>query len=442
MKKTSGSLTNDVTKNGVTNALTVREKSWIMYDWANSVYATIMMAAIFPVYFTGLVNRTGAAGDAWWSAGTAIAMVITAVLSPIAGAIADYAGYKKKLFVFFLALGAGATLLCAAFGTWQLMLVCTILSRIGFSASVMLYDSFLPDVTTPERMDRVSGLGFAFGYIGGSTIPFVASIALIQFGPRIGVNGDAAVKIALLLTALWWLAFSIPFLKNVTQIHSVAKPEREIVKKTFSAIAAAAVKIFRHKPLFFFIIAYFFYIDGVGTIINMSTSYGETLGINTVGMITALLVTQLIAFPCAILFARLSGRFGSLRMLFCAVCVYLGISGVGFIMGFGLETTLFDKNTALVLFWVLAVLVGMVQGGIQAVSRSHFAKLVPPENAGEFFGFFDIFGKFASVMGPTLYAVVKTVTGRSSFAILSITLLFIIALAVFAAKGKTMTINK
>jgi UMF1 family MFS transporter len=410
-----------------------------MYDWANSVYATIMMAAIFPVYFTGLVNRTGAAGDAWWSAGTAVAMVITAVLSPIVGAVADYAGHKKKLFVFFLVLGTGATLLCAVFGTWQLMLVFTILSRIGFSSSVMLYDSFLPDVTTPDRMDRISGLGFAFGYIGGSTIPFVISIALIQFGGRFGINGDMAVKIALLLTALWWLLFSVPFLKNVRQIHGVEKPKSDIVKKTFVAIAAVAVKIFRHKPLFFFVIAYFFYIDGVGTIINMSTSYGETLGLNAVGMITALLVTQLIAFPCAILFARLSSSFGSLRMLCGAVIVYLGISCLGFIMGFGLETALFDKNTALALFWTLAVLVGIVQGGIQAVSRSHFAKLVPPENAGEFFGFFDIFGKFASVLGPALYALVKTTTGRSSFAILSITLLFIAALAVFAAKGKVMT---
>ncbi|MDR1470794.1 MAG: MFS transporter [Spirochaetaceae bacterium] len=423
------------------SALTKKEKSWIMYDWANSVYATIMMAAIFPVYFTGLVNRTGAAGDAWWSAGTAVAMVITAVLSPIAGAVADYAGHKKKLFVFFLVLGTAATLLCAVFGTWQVMLVFTVLSRIGFSTSVMLYDSFLPDVTTPERMDHVSGLGFAFGYIGGSTIPFVASIALIQFGGRFGIDGTAAVKISLLITALWWAGFSIPFLKNVTQVHSVEKPERAVVKTTFAAIACAATKIFRYKPLFFFIVAYFFYIDGVGTIINMSTSYGETLGLNAVGMITALLVTQLVAFPCAILFAKLSGRFGSLRMLFGAVVLYLGISGVGFVMGFGLETGLFDKDTALVLFWVLAVLVGMVQGGIQAVSRSHFAKLVPPENAGEFFGFFDVFGKFASVMGPALYAVVRTATGRSSFAILSIALLFIAALAVFAAKGKIMNGN-
>ncbi|MDR1096127.1 MAG: MFS transporter [Spirochaetaceae bacterium] len=425
-------------KNSRTGALTVKEKSWIMYDWANSAYATVMMAAIFPVYFTGLVNRTGAAGDAWWSAGTAVAMVITAALSPVAGALADYAGHKKKLFVFFLALGAGATLLCALFGTWQLMLVCAGLSRVGFSASLMLYDSFLPDVTTPERMDRVSGLGYAFGYIGGSTIPFAASIALIQFGPRFGINGDAAVKIALLITALWWILFSIPFLKNVTQTHGVAKPERDLARKTCSAIAAAAVKIFRHKPLFFFIIAYFFYIDGVGTIISMSTSYGETLGIDAVGMISALLVTQLIAFPCAILFARLSERFGSLRMLTGAVCVYLGISGIGFIMGFGLETALFDKTAALALFWTLAVLVGTVQGGIQAVSRSHFAKLVPPENAGEFFGFFDIFGKFASVTGPALYAIVKTTTGRSSFAILSISLLFITALTILAAKHQTI----
>jgi UMF1 family MFS transporter len=247
------------------------------------------------------------------------------------------------------------------------------------------------------------------------------------------------VKLSLVITVLWWGLFSIPFLKNIKQVHGIDKPQSDFVKQTFVAIGRTAKRIFQHKGIFYFIIAYFFYIDGVGTIINISTAYGATLGLNSTGMIIALLVTQLIAFPCAIWFSRLSKRFGSAFMLVWAVCLYLVICIVGFVMGFGLETDLFGADTGLVLFWTLAVLVGTVQGGIQAISRSHFAKLVPPEYSGEFFGFFDIFGKFAAVMGPALYAYIRSaIPARSSLAILSIAALFIIALVIFAVKGKEM----
>lgn len=416
--------------------MTSQEKSWILYDWANSVYATIMMAAVFPIFFTGMANSElgQGAGDYWWSVGTSVAMFLIAVMAPVIGAFADYKGYKRKLFVAFLALGLVFTALCAFTSNWAGMLVGYVLSHIGFSGSCLVYDSFLPDVTTGDRMDTVSGYGYALGYIGGSTIPFLFSIGLIQFGSLIGIGGTMAVKISLIITVLWWGLFSIPFLKNIRQTHYVEKPKSGVFKTTFAAIGRTAKKIYQKKSIFYFILAYFFYIDGVGTVINMSTSYGTTLGLDSVGMILALLVTQLVAFPCSIAFSRMSKKFGSLPMLTGAVVLYLFICILGFVMGFGLEEAWFSVGVAQGLFWLLAFMVGMVQGGIQAISRSHFGKLVPPENSGEFFGFYDIFGKFASVLGPALYAVTKSVTGRSSLSILSIILLFLVALVIMTAK--------
>lgn len=415
---------------------TKQEKSWVMYDWANSVYATIMMAAVYPMFFTAMVDGqlgTGM-GTYWWGIGTSIAMIVTAVAAPIIGAIADYKGNKRKLFIAFLALGCGFTLVAAFAEVWWLMLVGYAVSHIGFNASCLVYDSFLTDVTTPERMDKVSSFGYAMGYIGGSTIPFLAAIAFTLVLDDMSL----AIKLSLILTVLWWAGFTIPFLKNIKQEYWVEKPEKSAVKETFKAIGRTASKIFKNKKIFFFIIAYFFYIDGVGTVIGMSTSYGTTLGLDTTGMILALLVTQLVGMPCAIFFSHLSKRYGSLRMLTVAVCIYLAICIVGFLMGFGLEQAWFGTSTALMLFWVLAVMVGTVQGGIQAISRSHFGKLVPPENSGEFFGFFDIFGKFAAVLGPLLYANVSLAAGRSSFGILSIVLLFLVALIIMAAKRKEL----
>jgi UMF1 family MFS transporter len=421
-----------------TEKFTKNEKSWILYDWANSVYATIMMAVIYPIYFVSYVNGQGGSGDSWWGIGVSIAMLIMALAAPVVGALADYRGYKKRLFLVFLVLGLIFTLVSALADIWPLMLLGCIVSRIGFSGSCLIYDSFLPDVTTPERMDRVSGFGYAFGYIGGSTIPFVLSIALMQAAPAIGIDTARAVKLSLVITVLWWGLFSIPFIKNIRQVHYVEKPQTGMMRNTFAAIGATLKKIIAHKGVLFFMLAYFFYIDGVDTVINMSTAYGETLGLGQISMILALLVTQLVAFPCSILFSRLSRRFSSLRMLLAAVWIYAAICVLGFVMGFGLEQGYFGVPTATVLFWILAVMVGSVQGGIQATSRSHFARIVPPENAGEFFGFFDIFGKFASIMGPALYSFIKTVTGSSACSILSILALFAAALIIFAAGGKYM----
>jgi UMF1 family MFS transporter len=422
--------------NRKTSRFTQEEKSWILYDWANSVYATIMMAAVFPIFFSSVAGEAGQSGDYWWGIGTSVAMLIVALTAPFVGAIADFKGYKKKLFIGFWALGLGFTLLSAVAGNWVLLLIGYVVSHVGFSGSNLAYDSFLPDVTTPERMDRVSSYGFAMGYIGGSTIPFMVSIALISFGERFGIDMYLAVRLSVLITMLWWGLFTIPFLKNIKQKHGIEKPATGFVRETVLAVGKTAGRIVKDKGILLFLLAYFFYIDGVGTVINMSTSYGTTLGLDSTGMILALMVTQFVAFPCSILFSRLSKRYGSLPMLTVAVCIYLLICIIGFVMGFGLEESYFDTSVALILFWILATMVGTVQGGIQAISRSYFGKLVPPENAGEFFGFFDIFGKFASVMGPALYALTKSLTERSSFSILSIVLLFLVALAILAGGRK------
>ncbi len=481
-----------------------------MYDWANSVYATIVMAAVLPTYFAALDPNA----DAWWGYGTSIATFVIAVLAPVLGAVADYKGMKKKLFSFFLVLGVIFTTAMAFTDNWRLMLVGYILSYIGFAGANLFYDSFLTDVTTPARMDDISAKGYAMGYIGGSTIPFLISIALISF--VLADNMVLAIKLSLILTSVWWAVFSIPILKNVKQTHSLGELPKDAIKHAFVNVGRTFKNIISNKALLFFIIAYFFYIDGVGTVIHMSTVYGSTLGLNTTSMIIALLITQLVAAPCSVLFAKLSDKIGSIKMLGISIGVYFLICLVGFYMGFSLEPSQFATERAFTeayvsvlpdaddpsseyydgylaamnklsastraedvaqaieaqdldsavkaklseavvpvleavtaegvhdaalkrsnaLFWMMAVLVGTCQGGIQALSRSYFGKLIPPEKSNEYFGFFDIFGKFASVIGPALYAFVKTLTGHPSYGILGLMLLFAVGgLMLFFGRG-------
>ena len=417
---------------------TKEERSWIMYDWANSVYATVVMAALCPIYFSMLAGAAGQSGDYWWGIGTSIGMIIIAVLSPVFGAFADYMGWKKRIFCGFLLLGLVFTAISAITNSWVVLLIGYAVSHIGFAGANLMYDSFLPDVTAEENVDRVSSYGYAMGYIGGSTIPFILCIGLVMlstFRPDI-ITEVTAYKSSLSIAIVWWGVFSIPFLRNVRQKHGREKPQKGLIKETFRSIGRTAGKIVQEKRLLVFILAYFFYIDGVNTIIIISTAYGSVLGLDAVQMIVALLVTQIVAVPCSIAFGNLSKKVGSLSLIFFAVGVYLVICFIGFIMGFGLEENLFGIPTAQKLFWALALSVGTVQGGIQAISRSYFTKLVPPQNAGEFFGFFEIFGRFAAVMGPLLYSFTKGITGRSSFSILSIVILFLIALVILISGRK------
>ena len=404
------------------------EWSWILYDWANSIYATNIMAAIFPILYSQIAGK-GTIGDHAYGYAVSLANLLVAVMAPYLGAIADFRGMKKKLWFGFMITGVVFTAVMGVVGSWKLMLIGFILSRIGFSGSCMFYDSFLTDVTKPERMDEVSTWGFAMGYIGGSTIPFLISIAIM-----ILMNmSELSMRIAVLIVPVWWLVFSIPFMKNVHQQAYVDTPPSSLARAAWKNTVGTFKSILKTKAIFFFLLAYFFYIDGVDTIISMATKYGDTLGLGSIGMILALVVMQVVAMPCSILFGRLAKKVGALKLITFSVLMYAFITIVGFAMGYivdfsdrlGLAP---EKAIAIsqVLFWILATLVGTVQGGIQALSRSYFGQLIPPERSGEYFGFMDIFGKFACVIGPALYELFYGLTGKACYGILSIILLFIL----------------
>ncbi|MDI9505419.1 MAG: MFS transporter [Clostridiales bacterium] len=411
-------------KKGRKKRFTLVERSWILYDWANSVWATNIAAAIFPIYFALKASDTG---NALFGYMVSTANLIVAVLAPYLGSIGDLRGMKKKMWVMFMLIGVVFTALMGLVSTWQMMLVGFVISRIGFSGSSLFYDSFLTDVTTPERMDKVSSWGFAMGYIGGSTIPFVLSILVMILMDM----SDLSYRIAILIVPLWWALFSIPFYRHVEQVHFIEATEKP-GRQAFKNMLATFRDIMKDKAILFFILAYFFYIDGVDTIISMATNYGSTLGLGSIGMILALLVTQLVAVPCSILFGNLSKKVGTLRLIAIAVGIYAFITIVGFFMGFlvdfhGMLGLALERAKSLgtILFWILATLVGTVQGGIQALSRSFYGKLIPPERSNEYFGFLDIFGKFSCIIGPALYALAYGVTGKACFGVLSLILLFL-----------------
>ena len=416
---------------------TKQEWSWIFYDWANSIYATNIMAAIFPILYSQIAGK-GTTGDHLYGYAVSFANLLVAVLAPYLGAIADFRGMKKKLWFAFMITGVIFTAVMGVAGNWKLMLIGFVISRIGFSGSCMFYDSFLTDVTRPERMDEVSTWGFAMGYIGGSTIPF-----LISIGIMIAMKmSELSMRIAVLIVPVWWLVFSIPFMKNVRQESWVESEPKNIAKQAWKNTIGTFRSIFKIKAIFFFLLAYFFYIDGVDTIISMATKYGDTLGLGSIGMILALVVTQVVAMPCSILFGRLSKKVGALKLITFAVVMYAFITIVGFTMGYIVDfsdrlglTAERAVGISQILFWILATLVGTVQGGIQALSRSYFGQLIPPERSGEYFGFMDIFGKFACVIGPALYELFYGLTGKACFGILSIILLFILGF-IFLTAGR------
>lgn len=412
------------------NKLSIAEISWLFYDWANSVYATNVMAAIIPIYFIAFLGGS----DKAWAFGSSIATLIVAVLAPFLGAFADFRGMKKKFLLFFIIIGTSFTLMMALTDNWKLMLVGYVVSYIGFTGANLFYDSFLTDVTTKERMDRISSYGYAMGYVGGSTIAFLISLAIIFV---LGFENPLGFKIAVVITSVWWAIFSIPILLKVKQTHYVDAPKKGIIGLTLRNVWKTFISLVGNKGVFLFLLAYFFYIDGVNTVIHMATSYGTTIGLDKVWLIGALLVTQIVAVPCTILFGGLAKRFGAMRMILAAVCIYVLICGVGFYMGYSIEAapaTGIDHDNAIkfsqLLFFLMAILVGTVQGGIQALSRSYFGKLIPPERSNEYFGFFDIFGKFAAVMGTALYGFISVVTGSAAMGIVSVSVLFIVALVI------------
>lgn len=391
--------------------MTKKEISWVLYDVGNSAFV-MLSSALIPVYFASIAEEGSSIVVAWGYAET-VASLILALVMPILGSLADIAGNKKKFFVGFAGTGAIA---CAALGIPEhalAFLVVYVVAAIMLNGSMVFYDAFLIDATTEDRYDKVSSHGYAWGYIG-SCIPFIACLVIVLGGPSFGINAMIGMKIAFVITALWWIIFAIPLMKNVHQIHG-KKQEGSLVVSTFSSLLETMKNIARDKHLLFFVIAFFFYIDGVHTVIRMATSYGTDLGIDSTQLVLALLVTQFVAFPSAIAYGKIANRFGTVRMLLVGVFAYFCIV---------LFAAFFLKSA--VEFWILAICVGLFQGGIQALSRSEYGKLIPKHKANEYYGFFDIFGKYAAVMGTFLVSFFTQVTGNSSFGVLSIAVLFII----------------
>ena len=393
--------------------MTKEEKSWILYDVANSAFIMTLTATI-PIYFRALATEADISAThatSIWGTCTSIAILILALLSPILGALADYQNMKKRIFVIFLAIGIGGGIAFTIAPNWITFLLFFIVSRIGYTACNVFYDAMLVDVTTDERMDQISSFGYAFGYIG-SCIPFIAGIILILVKP-FGLTTLLATQISFVITIVWWFLLTIPLLKNVKQTHYL-RPKKNIVKHSFRRLYVTFMKLKKNKRLLYYILGYFFYIDGVYTIISMATSYGGEVGIDSTQMILALLLTQIVAFPCAIWSGKLAERFGSIRIIKIFILIYCGICFYGFLLDSALD------------FWILAVLVGMCQGGIQALSRSYFGKLIPKKESSEYFGFFDIFGKFADFFGPLIISLCALIFHSSSYGVLALIVLFLI----------------
>lgn len=404
--------------------LTKLEKYWILYDVGNSAFV-LLVATIMPIYFNYLAGQAGLSEVdylAYWGYAASVSTVIVALIGPVLGSIADTRNYKKPLFAISMMLGVVG---CAALSlpkSWILFLAVFVIAKVGYNASLIFYDSMLVDVTTDARMDVVSSHGYAWGYIG-SCVPFVISLVFVLFYDKIGITMGAAMAVAFFLNAAWWLLVTLPLLRKYQQTHYAEMPDHP-VRDSFRRLGATLKDIKGQKNIFLYLLAFFFFIDGVYTIIEMATAYGSALGLDTQGLLLALLVTQIVAFPFALLFGSLSRKYPTDRLMQICIGAYLCIA---------LFAIQLDRQWE---FWVLAVFVGMFQGAIQALSRSYFAKIIPAEKSGEYFGIYDICGKGASFMGTTLVGVIAQLTGVANAGVGVIAVLFVIGFLLFAKAAK------
>ena len=416
--------------------LTALEKSWILYDVGNSAFI-LLVSTLIPIYFNSLATAAGINESnylAYWGYAGSIATLLVAVIGPICGTLADQRGFKKPIFLLCLILGAVG---CAALGaawSWIAFLVIFVIARVGYNSANVFYDAMLPEVTSEERMDKVSSMGYAYGYIG-SVIPFVVCLVLVLFCDSFGLTAGTAMVIAFLITAVWWVVCTLPLLKRYKQTAFVERQPKPVAA-TFRNLAQTFKDIRKEKHIFLYLLAFFFFIDGVYTIIDMATAYGTALGLDTTGLLLALLLTQIVAFPCSIIFGRLSAEHDTGLLIKVCIAAYTGIA---------LFAVFLQSQWQ---FWTLAVLVGMFQGGIQALSRSYLGKIIPAENSGKYYGFMDICGKGASFVGTTLIAVVSQATDgitlnlfgvrlqNTSLAVATIVVIFIIGYILFCKADK------
>ena len=404
--------------------LTKLERAWILYDVGNSAFV-LMVATLIPIFFNALAAAGGLSSVeylAYWGYATSVVTIITAILSPILGTLADTKGFKKPIFILCVWVGIVGCIAMGKMSAWLPFLVIFVIAKVGFSGSLVYYDSMLSDVTSPERMDEVSSKGYAWGYIG-SCVPFVACLGLVLGADKLGISQMKALDLALLVTAFWWLLTTLPLLNQYKQLHYV-EVERHAIRQSFARIGHTIRHLPEDKQVFWFLLAFFCYIDGVYTIIDMATAYGTALGLDTTGLLLALLLTQIVAFPSALIFGRLSSKYPSTALIPVCIAAYAGIAVFAFFL------------TRQWQFWVLAVIVGMFQGGVQALSRSHFAKIIPPEKSGEYFGLFDICGKGASFLGTMIVSVGSQLTGSANVGVGSLIVLFVVGFVLFRVSCK------
>ena len=397
-------------------------RAWALYDWANSAFFTTVVAAVFPVYFSSVAaaDLPPSVATAWYATMTTLALVLIAVCAPVLGAWADFAAIRKKLLAVFLGCGVCATAGMGWIypGDWQLAAGLFIVANIGVSGSMIFYDALLPHIATPDEIDRVSTAGYALGYLGGGLL-LALNLAWIQFPEWFGIaDAAAASRLSFVSVAVWWVVFSIPLFRQVAEPTGSTPPHVEpysiILRGVVGRLRQSVHELRVYKNAGLLLLAFIMYNDGVGTIIRMAAIYGTEIGLSQGVLISAILLVQFIGIPAAFAFGSLAGRIGAKAGIFLALSVYMIVSVVGYFMSTALH------------FYLLAILVGLVQGGCQALSRSLFASMIPRDRSTEFFGFFAVCEKFAGIFGPAIFAGMALATGSSRAAILAVMLFFVV----------------
>ncbi len=392
--------------------------AWALYDWANSAFATSVLVAFFPVFFARYWGESlsGQQSTFWLGIGSAIASLLVALLSPALGAAADQGGFKKRLLAVMTALGAaGTAALCwIGPGAWGWAMTAFVVAQVGFALGISFYDALIVHVCPPEARHRVSALGYALGYLGGGLL-LVLHVVMTLHPAWFGLpDTTAAVRVAFASVAVWWVIFSLPLFRRVQEPRpQQAVPWWSAAVAGVRELLTTLRRVRSYPQVWTFLIAYWLYIDGVHTIARMAVDYGAKLGFETNALIQALVITQFVGFPATLIMARFAGRIGTRNALFAGILVYVGVT----LWGFFLQTE--------AQFYIMAAVIGLVQGAVQALSRSYYSVLIPADRAGEFFGFYNMMGKFAAVLGPVLVGVSAVLTGSSRVSILSILILFV-----------------
>lgn len=392
--------------------------AWAMYDWGNSAFATTIMAALLPIYYTRVAgsNLPGNMATVYWAYTSSISLLVAAVLGPILGTIADFRGSKKTFLTIFMLIGVVGTALLyfVDTGDWQLASLFFVLGELGFAGSLVFYDSLLPHIAGPDQIDQVSSRGYALGYLGGGLL-LAINMGMILLAPK--ELTQLMTRLSFVTVAVWWFIFSIPVLRWVPEPpKKILSGEANLnpLTASFRRLGQTFRDMRGYRELFIFLVAFWFYNDGIGTIIKMATAYGSEIGINQNALIGTLLMVQFVGIPFSFLFGWLAKKIGTKQSIYISLVVYTGIAIAGYFMRTELH------------FWILGFAVATVQGGSQALSRSLFGRLVPKSKSAEFFGFFSVSEKFAGIAGPFVFGLVGQVMGNSRLAIISLVIFFII----------------